>query len=141
MSDGKRHLGAFGQGTGVENDLASIQEASLKPEKDVMDFIQTVVNSLIMWELVIFLWNNPGITDKAQGIATRLGRRKEDIFEPLEVLVKHEILEKWGEDSSPVYAYRQDSKFAKAIEKFVEFNRDSEGKLWIWTQLLHKGLR
>ncbi len=116
-------------------------EASLKPDKDVLEFIQNVIHSLTTWELVMFLWNNPGITDRAAGIATRLGRRKEDIQESLDALVKNEILEKWGEDAQPVYAFRQHSKFAPAMEKFVQFNQDKEGKLWIWTQLLHQGLR
>jgi len=117
------------------------QEASLKPDKDVAEFIQNVINSLVMWELVVFLWNNPGITDRARGIASRLGRRPEDILAPLEALVVHGILEKWGEESQPVYAFRQDSKFAPAMEKFTVFSQDKEGKLWIWAQLLHHGLR
>jgi hypothetical protein len=117
------------------------QEASLKPDKDVTEFVQNVINSLVMWELVVFLWNNPGITDKAKGIASRLGRRREDIQEPLDTLVGHGILEKWGEESQPVYAFRQDSKFSGAMEKFTAFSQDKEGKLWIWTQLLHHGLR
>ena len=71
-------------------------EASLKPDKDVTQFIQDVIDSLVMWELVVFLWNNPGITDHAKGIASRLGRRREDIQGALDALVKHGILEKWG---------------------------------------------
>lgn len=113
----------------------------MKPDKDVQEFIQEVVSSLVIWELIIFLWNNPGITDRAAGIATRLGRRREDVREPLEFLVKEEVLEKWGDDAEPVYAFKRNSKYEKAMEKFVKFSLDKEGKLWIWTQLLHKGLR
>ncbi|NTV53074.1 MAG: hypothetical protein HGA76_08700 [Candidatus Firestonebacteria bacterium] len=113
----------------------------MKPDKDVIEFIQAVVDSLVMWELVVFLWNNPGITDKAKGIASRLGRRSEDILGPLEALVEHGILEKWGEAAQPIYAFRQDSKFAEALEKFAAFSQDKEGKLWIWAQLLHRGIR
>jgi hypothetical protein len=113
----------------------------LKPDKDVAEFIANVINSLVMWELVIFLWNNPGITDHAKGIALRLGRRREDIQGALDVLVGNGILEKWGDETQPVYAFKQDSKFAQAMEKFAAFSRDKEGKLWIWAQLLHHGLR
>jgi hypothetical protein len=117
------------------------QEASLKPDKDVTEFVANVVSSLVMWELVVFLWNNPGITDTAKGVASRLGRRREDIQAPLDALVGHGILEKWGDEAQPVYAFKQTSKFVPAMEKFSAFSQDKEGKLWIWTQLLHHGLR
>jgi len=113
----------------------------LKPDKEITDFITEVVDSLVMWELLGFLWQNPGITDRAEGIAGRLGRRRDDLHPVLETLVKNHFLEKWGDDPDPIYTFQPNSKQAKALEKFMTFNQDREGKLWIWTQLLHKGLR
>jgi hypothetical protein len=116
-------------------------EAGLKPDKEINDFITEVIDSLVMWELLAFLWHNPGLTDKADGVAGRLGRRREDVAPALHALAKNEILEKWGADDDPVYSFRPSGKQSKALEKFMAFNQDKEGKLWIWTQLLHKGLR
>lgn len=113
----------------------------MKPDKEVSDFIADVVDSLVMWELLAFLWHNPGITDKADGIAGRLGRRPQDVAAPLESLVKNHIMEKWGDTADPIYTYHPAAKLAKALDRFMEYNNDKEGKLWIWTQLLHKGLR
>ncbi len=116
-------------------------EVGLKPDKDVTEFITALIDSLIMWELLVFLWNNPGITDRADGIAGRLGRRSEDLRSPLESLVKNHVLDKWGDEADPVYVFRPSAKLTKALEKFMVFNNDKEGKLWIWTRLLQKGLR
>ena len=112
----------------------------MKPDKEIHDFIAEVVDSLVMWELLTFLWQNPGITDRADGIAGRLGRRRDDVAPALASLVKNHILDTWGE-ADPVYAYNPSPKQAQALEKFMSFNQDREGKLWIWTELLHKGMR
>lgn len=112
----------------------------MKPDKEIHDFITEIVDSLVMWELLTFLWQNPGIADRAEGIAGRLGRRREDVAPALESLVKNHILETWG-GSDPIYAFHPNSKQCQALDKFMRYNQDKEGKLWIWTQLLHKGLR
>jgi len=116
-------------------------EATLKPDKEVTEFITAVIDSLVMWELLVFLWNNPGITDKADGIAGRLGRRRDDLIPCLQSLVKNKIVESWGDAADPIYSYRPTTARAKSLEKFIQLHNDKEGKLWIWTRLLHKGLR
>jgi len=113
----------------------------VKTDKDVEQFIVDVIDSLVMWELVVFLWNNPGVTDNASGIAARLGRRSQDLTEALNSLVSHRILQKWGDPSEPIYAYHPTPALAKAIEKFMEFNNSKQGKLIIWSQLLKQGMR
>jgi hypothetical protein len=110
-------------------------------DKDVEQFIVDIIDSLIMWELVAFLWNNPGITDNAEGIAGRLGRRSQDLVQPLESLVSHGVLQKWGEAAEPIYAYHPSTQLAKAIDKFMHFNNSKQGKLLIWSQLLKHGMR
>jgi hypothetical protein len=110
-------------------------------DQDVKKFVSEVVESLVMWELLVFLWKNPGLTDNAEGVAGRIGRRSVDLAEPLELLVKRRILSKWGDKADPVYAYHPSPKLAKTIEKFVGLNNDKEGKLVIWSQLLKKGIR
>ncbi|MBN1596330.1 hypothetical protein JW933_10430 [candidate division FCPU426 bacterium] len=110
-------------------------------EKEVQQFISSTVDSLVKWELLVFLYNNPGITDNTEGIASRLGRRKEDLINPLQSLHKNRVLDRWGEEKDPVYAYHPTPTLAKAIEKFVEFNNTKHGKLVIWSQLLKQGIR
>ncbi|MCD4812939.1 hypothetical protein K8S19_04535 [bacterium] len=110
-------------------------------DKDIEKFIATNVNSLVMWELLVFLWNNPGITDNTEGISARLGRRSSDLKEPLLTLCKNKILQKWGDNDDPVFVYQPSSKLEKAIEKFVQFNNSKQGKLIIWSQLLKHGMR
>ncbi|MCK5218749.1 hypothetical protein KAR10_04460 [bacterium] len=110
-------------------------------DQDVKKFIGEVVESLVMWELLVFLWKNPGIADNAEGVSGRIGRRSKDMAGPLEILVKRRVLNKWGDKADPVYAYNPSPKLAKTIEKFVGLNNDKEGKLVIWSQLLKKGVR
>ena len=116
-------------------------EAPLKPDKAVSLFIDETIDSLIMWELLAFLWQNPGVTDKAEGIAWRLGRRREDLVPSLRALRDKGVVEAWGEEEDPIYSFTPGPDKAGVIEQFMRLNEDKEGKLWIWTRLLHKGLR
>lgn len=113
----------------------------MKPDKELEKFIATNVDSLVMWEVLVFLWNNPGITDTTEGIASRLGRRANDLKEPLSLLKKKHVLRQWGEEDDPIYAYHPTQQQAEAIEKFMNFNNSKQGKLIIWSQLLKHGLR
>jgi len=113
----------------------------VKIDQDVEKFIGEVVNSLVVWELLVFLWRNPGLADNTEGVAGRIGRRSMDLAGPLEILAKRRVLNKWGDKADPVYAYSPSPKLAKTIEKFVSLNNDKEGKLVIWSQLLKKGVR
>jgi len=120
---------------------AILRRQLVKIDKDLENFIATTVDSLIMWELLVFLWNNPGITDNTDGIAARLGRRRDDLKKPLESLCAQQVLERWGNEDDPIYAYNPVPKLSKAIEKFIQFNNTKHGKLMIWSQLLKQGLR
>ncbi|MEW6517021.1 MAG: hypothetical protein AB1439_08960 [candidate division FCPU426 bacterium] len=113
----------------------------MKADKELEDFIAQHVKSLLLWELLVFLSNNPGITDNAEGIASRLGRRAEDLRPPLTHLHAKQILKQWGDAKDPVYAYQPSPKQARAIEKFMQFNNSKQGKLIIWSQLLKHGMR
>jgi hypothetical protein len=112
-----------------------------KTDKELEDFIASHVKSLLGWELLVFLSNNPGITDNTEGIAGRLGRRAEDLREPLTQLQTKHILKQWGDVKDPIYAYQPTPQQARAIEKFMAFNNSKQGKLIIWSQLLKHGMR
>lgn len=113
----------------------------MKTDRDVKQFISDVVNSLVMWDLLVFLGKNPGTVDNAEGMAKRLGRRKEDIAVCLEALAQENVLEKWGPKREAVYAFHPAAKWHKALEKFLDFHESKEGKLIIWSELLKKGIR
>lgn len=113
----------------------------MKTDKELEDFIASHVKSLLGWELLVFLSNNPGITDNTEGIAGRLGRRAEDLREPLTQLQTKHILKQWGDVKDPIYAYQPTPQQARAIEKFMAFNNSKQGKLIIWSQLLKHGMR
>ncbi len=113
----------------------------MKLDKELDKFIATNVDSLVMWELLVFLWNNPGITDTTEGIASRLGRRTNDLKEPLSLLKERRFLRQWGEADDPIYAYHPTAQQAKDVEKFMDFNNNKQGKLIIWSQLLKHGMR
>ena len=118
-----------------------VGEAGVKIDSDLELFMERVVTSLVMWELLVFICQNPGITDNVDGIAKRLGRRALDLLEPLDVLVRQDVLRKWGGEKEGVYAYNP-SSFQKAnLKKFMDYTESKEGKLLIWSQLLKQGIR
>lgn len=113
----------------------------MKPDKEIEKFIEGTVDSILMWELVVFVANNPGITDNADGIAGRLGRRRDDLSMLLDKLCEANVMKKWGDNRDPIYAYSPKPEVAHALQKFITFNNNKEGKLLIWSELLKHGLR
>lgn len=110
-------------------------------EKNVENFITDTINSLLMWELLVFIAKNPGVADNADGIAGRIGRRRQDLVELLQTLSEKHILKKWGDQEDPVYTYEPSEDLSELIEKFLKVNDDKEGRIIILSQLLKHGLR
>lgn len=113
----------------------------MRPDKELEAFIAENIQSLVMWELLVFLCNNPGITDTADGIASRLGRRRVDLLDPLKVLAQQKILEKYGETGDPIFLFRPSPKLSHALDKFMQYHNSKQGKILIWSQLLKQGIR
>jgi hypothetical protein len=113
----------------------------LKIDSDLELFMERVVTSLVMWELLVCICQNPGITDNVEGIARRLGRRAQDVRHPLDLLVQQRIMRRWGNEKDPIYAFAPDPVQQANLKKFMEYSSSKEGKLLIWNQLLKQGIR
>lgn len=110
-------------------------------DAELEKFITEVIGSLLMWELLVFIASNPGVTDNADGIAGRIGRRRQDLAALLESLSDKHILKKWGTQEDPIYMFQPPPTLAQQIDKFLAINADKEGRLLIWSQLLKHGMR
>jgi len=110
----------------------------LSPQLD--DFVGEHINNFVKWDLVVHFYEHREVVATCPEIATRLGRRTEDVRCALEELVGSQILRK-EEEAEPVYGFRADGPQLSLVATFVEALDIREQRLQILTKLLRLGAR
>jgi hypothetical protein len=95
----------------MELDLTGRLMADMDPQ--LLEFLQTKVNSFVKWDLVRFFHDNPHTTDTAGNIARYAGRSVETIRAELTELARDGVLEESQLDDMTVYSLVQ---FVKASD-------------------------
>ncbi|MBN1286741.1 MAG: hypothetical protein JXB47_15185 [Anaerolineae bacterium] len=88
-------------------------------DPDLLEFLQTKVNSFIKWDLVRFFHNNPHTTDTADNIARYAGRDARTIEAELAQLAKADILVREQLGELFVYTLTADAQMRDLIARFV----------------------
>lgn len=109
---------------------------------DVRAFIDEVVDSFVMWDLLIFSSKKLGEAETPSHIAQLLGRSNEDVMKPAQKLEKLGLvtLEKRGDGEMQCRLNRKSDRF-QALERFWAFNESQENRLRILSYLLQKKIR
>jgi hypothetical protein len=109
---------------------------------DIKHFIEEVVNSFVMWDLLIFFIKKDVELASPAYIAQRLGRPLEEVKTPLQKLEKLGlvVLDKLldGELNCRI---NQQSDLVSPLRKFTEYNESQESRLKILSYLLQKKIR
>jgi hypothetical protein len=106
---------------------------------NIKAFIDEVVDSFVMWDLLIFASQRVNEIDPPNRTAQLLGRAEAEVDKPFLKLVKLGvfIVEKQT-DGSSICKMNQQSKFFPELQKFLSFNEIQENRLRILSYLLQK---
>ncbi|MBI3921003.1 MAG: PAS domain-containing protein [Armatimonadetes bacterium] len=94
--------------------------ASDMNDATVKEFIQTVVDTQIKKDLVVFLYQNPCMDD-CRGLAVWVNQGPEAIAGEIDHLVVAGILRKDGEGATAIYSYDPKPEVAEVVRDFVQF--------------------
>jgi len=100
---------------------------------ETREFITNFVDSFVKWDLLVFFYHNPNAVDNPNNIASRLGRKEEEVKEALEELKKKGLLSTKGES---IYAFETSEENKKMIEKFTKLLKDRNSRLEVLSLVL-----
>lgn len=109
---------------------------------DIRAFIDEVVDSFVMWDLLIFSSKKLEEAETPSRVAQLLGRSAEDVLKPAQKLEKLGLmtLEKRADGEVLCRLNRKSDRFP-TLERFWAFNESQENRLRILSYLLQKKIR
>jgi hypothetical protein len=108
----------------IELDLTGRLMADMDPQ--LLEFLQTKVNSFVKWDLVRFFYDNPKTADTADDIAHFAGRNVETIRAELAELAHDGVLEENQKDGGTLYSLTPDHETRQLLERFVMASEDRQ---------------
>jgi hypothetical protein len=99
-----------------------------------MQFVEQHVRSLLTWDILVFFHRNPDAVLDSDGLASRLGRRVEEIEPEIDALCNGKILQCAG----GLIRYKPTPEQRETIGKFVEACQDRGRRLALIALVLHK---
>ncbi len=91
----------------------------------VTQFVQRHVRSLLAWDIVVFFHRNPEAVLDAPGLATRLGRRLDEIEPEIQMLCDGRILQRAG----GLIRYKPSEGLHEEVGAFVDACQDRSRRL------------
>lgn len=100
----------------------------------VMEFVDEHVRSLLTWDILVFFHRNPEATLDLEGLASRLGRRVEELDPEIEALCDGHILARQG----GLIRYKPSPTMRDTVARFVDSCQDRGRRLALIALVLHK---
>jgi len=97
-------------------------------------FVDQHVRSLLTWDVLVFFHRTPDAVLDVDGLATRLGRRVEELQPEVQELCRDRILE----CSGGLVRYRPDAELRETVESFVAACQERGRRLALIALVLHK---
>jgi len=109
---------------------------------DVRAFIDEVVDSFVMWDILIFCSKKMSEMETPAHVAQLLGRQTEEVMKPAQKLEKLGlvIFEKRVDGEQTCRLNKNADRFP-ALERFWAYNDSQENRLRILSYLLQKKIR
>lgn len=92
------------------------------------------MSSLLAWDILVFFHRNPDAVLDVEGLASRLGRRVEEVEPEIEALDEGRILQRAG----GLIRYRPNAELRKQVTEFVEACQDRGRRLALIALVLHR---
>lgn len=109
---------------------------------DIKAFIDEVVDSFVMWDLLIYFSKKTGDLETPARIAQLLGRTAADLQKPVEKLQKMDLMTLQKRvDGETVCQLNKSAKQFKTLQQFWSYNDSQENRLRILSYLLQKKAR
>jgi hypothetical protein len=124
--------GVVAQPAAIERAVVYDLEGVLGPA--VMEFVDRHVRSLLTWDILVFFHRNPDAVLDLEGLASRLGRRVEELTPEVEALCDGRILSRAG----GLIRYRPAPETREAVGRFVDSCQDRGRRLALIALVLHK---
>jgi hypothetical protein len=99
----------------------------------ITEFVERNVRSLLAWDILVFFHRNPEAVLDTAGLASRLGRRAEEVGPEVDDLSRNGILQQAG----GLVRYRPDPQTKAAVAEFVEACQDRGRRLALIALVLH----
>lgn len=99
-----------------------------------MEFVDQHVRSLLTWDILVFFHRNPDAVLDVEGLASRLGRRADELEPEIEALCSGRILTFAG----GLIRYKPSVEMRETIARFVESCQDRGRRLALIALVLHK---
>lgn len=100
----------------------------------VMEFVDQHVRSLLTWDILVFYHRNPDAVLDLDGLASRLGRRSDELEPEVESLCDGRILARAG----GLIRYKPTTEMRETVARFVESCQDRGRRLALIALVLHK---
>jgi hypothetical protein len=100
----------------------------------VTQFVERHVRSLLAWDILVFFHRNPDAVLDPAGLASRLGRRVEEVEPEIECLCSARILQSAG----GLIRYRPATEMRDQVGAFVDACQDRGRRLALIALVLHR---
>lgn len=100
----------------------------------VMEFVDDHVRSLLTWDILVFFHRNAEAVLDLEGLASRLGRRAEELGPEIDALCEGHILAKAG----GLIRYKPTPDMRETVARFVDSCQDRGRRLALIALVLHK---
>lgn len=100
----------------------------------VMDLVEHHVRSLLTWDILVFYHRNPEAVLDIEGLASRLGRRVDELEPEIDALCEGRILSRAG----GLIRYKPTPEMRETVADFVESCQERGRRLALIALVLHK---
>jgi hypothetical protein len=109
---------------------------------EIKAFLDEIVDSFVMWDILIYCSKMPSDFETSVRIAQLLGRKLEEIQKPVKKLEKLAlIISDKRIDGDTILRLNKNSSYMAPLEKFWAYNESQENRLRILSYLLQKKVR
>jgi len=102
--------------------------------EELNNFIEEYVDSFVKWDLVTFFSFNPDAVGTSDDLASRLGRKTDEIRDALENLTEKKLLKFDAKDK--VYSFSPSEDLRDKVKSFCDALEDRDKRLEILAKLL-----